>query len=202
MDLSEADAQQLTSSRELAVYFETTANAVKDKKAAVNWIRGKFFLSSTLLKQTFLNSPVSALQLAAIINKMTDGTINQKGARTIFTAIWEKKGDDIDALSESLGLKQISDTSAIEAIVDNVLAANEKMVQEYRSGKEKAFNALVGQTMRATKGKANPAQVNAILKKNCRLNFQTLISTASIWKLLLYKTRRRSLRRIGPGRQS
>ena len=96
---------------------------------------------------------------------MTDGTINQKGARTIFTAIWEKKGDDIDALIESLGLKQISDTSAIEAIVDNVLAANEKMVQEYRSGKEKAFNALVGQTMRATKGKANPAQVNAILKK-------------------------------------
>ncbi len=96
---------------------------------------------------------------------MTDGTINQKGARTIFTAIWEKKGDDVDALIESLGLKQISDTGAIEAIVDSVLAANEKMVQEYRSGKEKAFNALVGQTMRATKGKANPAQVNAILKK-------------------------------------
>ena len=96
---------------------------------------------------------------------MTDGTLNQKGARTVFTAIWEKKGDNVDSLIESLGLKQISDTSAIEAIVDSVLAANEKMVQEYRSGKEKAFNALVGQTMRATKGKANPAQVNAILKK-------------------------------------
>ncbi len=165
MDLSEADTQQLTSSRELAVYFETTANAVKDKKAAVNWIRGEVLSQLNATETDISECPVSALQLAAIINKMTDGTINQKGARTIFTAIWEKKGDDIDALIESLGLKQISDTSAIEAIVDNVLAANEKMVQEYRSGKEKAFNALVGQTMRATKGKANPAQVNAILKK-------------------------------------
>lgn len=90
--------------------------------------------------------------------------INQKGARTVFSAIWEKKGDKVDELIETLGLKQISDTGAIEAAIDAVLAANPKMVEEFKSGKEKAFNALVGQTMRATKGKANPAQVNEILR--------------------------------------
>ena len=95
---------------------------------------------------------------------MSDGTLNQKGARTVFSAIWEKKGDNVDALIETLGLKQISDTGAIEAAIDAVLAANPKMVAEFKSGKEKAFNALVGQTMRLTKGKDNPAQVNEILR--------------------------------------
>ena len=85
--------------------------------------------------------------------------INQKGARTVFSAIWEKKGDKVDELIETLGLKQISDTGAIEAAIDAVLAANPKMVEEFKSVKEK-----VGQTMRATKGKANPAQVNEILR--------------------------------------
>ncbi len=163
--LNEADSHQLTSSRELAVFFESTAAASKDKKAATNWIRGEVLARLNATETDISGCPIKPLQLAQILNHMTDGTINQKGAKTLFTTIWEGNARDVDVLIEALGLKQISDSGAIEAIVDSVLAANEKMVQEYKSGKQKAFNALVGQTMRATKGKANPAQVNEILKR-------------------------------------
>ncbi len=162
--LKEADAYQLTSDRALAVYFETVAVETKDPKSAANWIRGDVLASLNNAELDISECPVSALQLAQIIKRFTDGTINQKGAKTIFTAIWEKEGDDVDALIESKGLKQISDTGAIEAAIDQVLAENQKMVEEYKAGKDKAFNALVGRVMRATKGKANPAQVNDILK--------------------------------------
>ena len=137
---------------------------LKDKKAVANWIRGEVLAKLNAAELTIEESPVSAEQVGQILNRMSDGTLNQKGARTVFSAIWEKKGDNVDALIETLGLKQISDTGAIEAAIDAVLAANPKMVAEFKSGKEKAFNALVGQTMRATKGKANPAQVNEILR--------------------------------------
>ena len=162
--INEADAIQLTSHRPLTVYFETAAANVKDKKAVANWIRGEVLAKLNAAELTIEESPVSAEQVGQILNRMSDGTLNQKGARTVFSAIWEKKGDNVDALIETLGLKQISDTGAIEAAIDAVLAANPKMVAEFKSGKEKAFNALVGQTMRATKGKANPAQVNEILR--------------------------------------
>lgn len=162
--INEADAIQLTSHRPLTVYFETAAANVKDKKAVANWIRGEVLAKLNAAELTIEESPVSAEQIGQILNRMSDGTLNQKGARTVFSAIWEKKGDNVDALIETLGLKQISDTGAIEAAIDAVLAANPKMVAEFKSGKEKAFNALVGQTMRATKGKANPAQVNEILR--------------------------------------
>ena len=109
-------------------------------------------------------SPVSAVQLAGLLKRITDNTISGKMAKEVFEAMWAGEGD-ADAIIAQRGLKQVSDSGAIEAIVDEVLAANATMVEEYKAGKEKAFNGLVGQCMKASKGKANPAQVNDILKK-------------------------------------
>jgi aspartyl-tRNA(Asn)/glutamyl-tRNA(Gln) amidotransferase subunit B len=114
------------------------------------------------------NSPVSAAQLALLLQRIADGTISNKIAKEIFLAIREEKATDeaaADRIIEAKGLKQISDTGALESIIDEVLAANPKSVEEFRAGKEKAFNALIGQAMKATKGKANPQQVNELLKK-------------------------------------
>jgi aspartyl-tRNA(Asn)/glutamyl-tRNA(Gln) amidotransferase subunit B len=113
-------------------------------------------------------SPVSALQLAQLLKRISDNTISNNAAKQVFEAMWNAEGDaerDVDAIIAAKGLKQESDSSAIEAIIDEVLAANAAMVEEFKAGKEKAFNALVGQAMKASKGKANPAQVNDILKK-------------------------------------
>jgi aspartyl-tRNA(Asn)/glutamyl-tRNA(Gln) amidotransferase subunit B len=113
-------------------------------------------------------SPVTAEQLALLLQRIADGTISNKIAKEVFLAMWEEKAEGADAadrIIEAKGLKQISDTGALEAIIDEVLAANQKSVEEYRAGKEKAFNALIGQAMKATKGKANPQQVNELLKK-------------------------------------
>jgi aspartyl-tRNA(Asn)/glutamyl-tRNA(Gln) amidotransferase subunit B len=110
-------------------------------------------------------APVSAAQLAGLIARVLDGTINQKTAKDVFAALWRGEGESADAIIEKRGLRQISDTAAIEKIVDEVLAANTKSVEEFRAGKEKAFNALVGQAMKATRGQANPQQVNEILRK-------------------------------------
>ena len=105
-------------------------------------------------------------KLAALLARIHDGTVSGKTAKTVFECMWAGELDqDVDAIIETKGLKQISDNSAIEKLVDEVLAANEQQVADYRNGKEKAFNALVGQIMKATKGQANPTQVNAILKK-------------------------------------
>jgi len=110
-------------------------------------------------------APVLPTQIAQIVRRIVDNTISNKIARDIFDALWNGDGDDVDAIIEAKGLKQITDTGAIEAIIDEVLAANQKSVEEFRAGKEKAFNALVGQAMKATKGKANPQQVNDLLRK-------------------------------------
>ena len=110
-------------------------------------------------------SPVDAATLAALIARISDGTISNNGARQVFDALWIGSGSDVDQLIESMGLKQISDQSGLEAILDAVLAANPKSVEEFRAGKEKAFNALVGQAMKATQGRANPATVNELLKR-------------------------------------
>jgi aspartyl-tRNA(Asn)/glutamyl-tRNA(Gln) amidotransferase subunit B len=103
--------------------------------------------------------------LAKLIGRISDGTISNNAAKQVFEALWTGEAKDVDAVIEAKGLKQVSDTGAIEAILDEVLAANPKSVDEYRAGKDKAFNALVGQAMKATKGKANPALVNELLKK-------------------------------------
>ena len=110
-------------------------------------------------------SPVAATTLAALIARIADGTISNNGARQVFDALWSGEAQDVDGLIAAKGLKQMSDSGELDRIVDEVLAANAKSVEEYRAGKDKAFNALVGQAMKATKGKANPAQVNELLKK-------------------------------------
>ncbi|MCB1936084.1 MAG: Asp-tRNA(Asn)/Glu-tRNA(Gln) amidotransferase subunit GatB [Nitrosomonas sp.] len=165
--LSAYDASVLTSSREMADYFEAAAEQVPEQaKLCANWIMGE--ISARLKKEDMdiIDCPVGSTILVTLIKRVHDGTISGKAAKTVFESLWlgELK-QDVDAIIESKGLKQISDDSAIEKLVDEVLVANAQQVADYRNGKEKAFNALVGQVMKATKGKANPAQVNAMLKK-------------------------------------
>jgi aspartyl-tRNA(Asn)/glutamyl-tRNA(Gln) amidotransferase subunit B len=168
--LTRYDAGVVASGKAMAAYYEAVvakAGAAQAKVAA-NWLMGE--VSSQLNREDLgiEASPVSAAQLALILQRIADGTISNKIAKEIFQAIWDEKATDeaaADRIIEAKGLKQISDTGALEAIIDEVLAANPKSVEEYRAGKEKAFNALIGQAMKATKGKANPQQVNELLKK-------------------------------------
>jgi aspartyl-tRNA(Asn)/glutamyl-tRNA(Gln) amidotransferase subunit B len=163
--LREYDAQALTASNSLAKYFENVAGAVADRKVAANWVMGELSAALNESGLAIESAPVSPTQLAGLIERVLDGTINNKTAKDVFAALWAGEGPDADTVIEARGLKQISDLGAIEKIVDEVLAANAKSVEEFRAGKEKAFNALVGQAMKATKGKANPAQVNEILRR-------------------------------------
>lgn len=158
------DANILTSGLALAHYFVATVDAGCDAKLAANWILGSVSAKLNAEDKAISESPISPSGLASLIKRIQDGTISNNGAKQVFEALWAGEGD-VDSIIESKGLKQVSDTGAIEAIVDEVLAANAAMVEEFKSGKEKAFNALVGQAMKASKGKANPAQVNEILKK-------------------------------------
>lgn len=164
------DANVLTSSKAMASYFEAVVakTGAAQAKAAANWLMGE--VSSQLNREGLEidASPVSAAQFALLIQRIADGTISNKIAKEVFQAMWDEKAADeaaVDRIIEARGLKQISDTGALEAIIDEVLAANPKSVEEFRAGKEKAFNALIGQAMKATKGKANPQQVNELLKK-------------------------------------
>jgi aspartyl-tRNA(Asn)/glutamyl-tRNA(Gln) amidotransferase subunit B len=168
--LPEYDAMVLTQSKAMAAYFEAVAVAAgkEQAKPAANWLMGD--VSSTLNREgvDIAESPVNASQLAVLLQRIADGTISNKIAKEVFAGMWEAKSDKAtlaDDIIESKGLKQISDTGALEKIVDEVLAANAKSVEEFRAGKEKAFNALIGQAMKATKGKANPAQLTELLKK-------------------------------------
>ncbi len=159
------DAQTLTASREVAAYYESVAEHVADKKMAANWVMGEFAANLNESGLAIADAPVSAAQLGGLIARVLDGTISNKTAKEVFAALWRRQGVTADAIIEAQGLKQISDLSAIENIVDQVLAANARSVEEFRAGKEKAFNALVGQAMKATRGKANPQQVNDILRR-------------------------------------
>jgi aspartyl-tRNA(Asn)/glutamyl-tRNA(Gln) amidotransferase subunit B len=166
--LSAYDASALTTSRELADYFVAAVDAGADAKQAANWAMGSVSAKLNSEDKPISTSPVSALQLAQLLKRISDNTISNNAAKQVFEAMWNAEGDaerDVDAIIAAKGLKQESDSSAIEAIIDEVLAANAAMVEEFKAGKEKAFNALVGQVMKASKGKANPAQVNDILKK-------------------------------------
>ncbi len=168
--LPEYDAAVLTQSKAMACYFEAVvAKTGKEQaKPAANWLMGD--VASTLNREgvDIADAPVSAEQLALLLQRIADGTISNKIAKEVFAAMWEAKSDRpalADEIIEARGLKQISDSGALESIVDEVLAANAKSVEEFRAGKEKAFNALIGQAMKATKGKANPAQLTELLKK-------------------------------------
>lgn len=168
--LPEYDALILTSSKDMALYFEAVvAKAGKENaKAAANWLMGD--VSSTLNRENaeIGSSPVKPGQLANMLKRIADGTISNKIAKEIFGDMWAENSDDenlVDAIIDKKGLKQISDTGALEAIVVEVLANNAKSVEQYRAGKEAAINALIGQAMKASKGKANPAQLTELLKK-------------------------------------
>lgn len=164
--LSEYDADVLTSGKDIADYFCAVSQSAPDKKIAANWVMGEVAAAINAVEgMNYAKAPVSAPVLADILKRLADGTINARGAKKVFQLIWEGAEPNVDQLIEKEGLKQISDTSAIEALIDEVLANNAKMVEEFKGGKQKAFNALVGQAMRATKGKANPKQVNEILTK-------------------------------------
>jgi len=166
LGLSAYDAVQLTASRAVADYFEAVVAALPagQAKLAANWVLGEL---SAALKREELDigaSKVAPVTLAGLIVRVADNTISNKMAREVFAALWAGEGSDASAIIAARGLSQISDTSALQTMVDEVLAANPKSVAEFRAGKDKAFNALVGQVMKASRGQANPAQVNALLR--------------------------------------
>ncbi len=182
-ELSAYDASVLTASREMANYFAATLRSLLSKgigiiksaeypsaeiyaaKLCANWVMGELSAHLSRDEIELADSPLSPLMLAGIVSRIADETISNKIAKEIFEALWQGEGVDADTIIDARGLRQISDVGAIEALVDEVLAANQKSVEEFRAGKEKAFNALVGQAMKATKGKANPQQVTDLLRK-------------------------------------
>ncbi len=162
--LPEYDATTLTQSQAMAAYFEAAAQACGAPKLASNWVMGEI---SRRLNQEEIGMDavkVPSSQLAQLITRIQDGTISNNAAKQVFDALWGGEGADVDAIIEAKGLKQMNDSGALEKIIDEVIAANPDNVAQFRAGKDKAFNALVGQAMKASKGKANPQQVNDLLR--------------------------------------
>ena len=162
--LPEYDATTLTQSKAMAAYFEAAAKACGQAKLVSNWVMGEMSRRLNAGEVGIENASVSAAQLAAMIGRIADNTISNSAAKQVFDALWTE-GGEVDAIIEAKGLKQMNDTGALEAIIDEVLAANPKNVEEFRAGNSKALNGLVGPIMKASKGKANPAQVNELLLK-------------------------------------
>jgi aspartyl-tRNA(Asn)/glutamyl-tRNA(Gln) amidotransferase subunit B len=162
--LPEYDAATLTQSKAMAAYFEDAAKACGSPKLASNWIMGEVSRRMNTGEVAFEHLPVSSAQLAALISRIADGTISNNAAKQVFDALWAE-GGNVDSIIEAKGLKQMNDSGELEKIIDEVLAANPKNVEEYKAGNAKALNGLVGPIMKASKGKANPAQVNALLLK-------------------------------------
>jgi len=163
LGLSGYDASALTSSRELAAYFEAVAEVAGDNKQAANWVMGE--LSAALNKEgtALADSPVTAAMLGGMIQRITDNTISGKIAKQVFEAMWNGEGD-ADTVIDKRGLKQITDAGAIEAMIDEVIAANPAQAEQFRAGKEQLLGFFVGQVMKVSKGQANPGQVNQILR--------------------------------------
>ena len=162
--LSAYDAGVLTASRELAAYFEEVAQQVPgEPKLAANWVMGELAASLNKAGLDIGASPISAAQLASLLRRIADQTISGKIAKEVFEAMWES-GQAADAIIEAKGLRQITDTAAIERVIDEVLAKNPAQLADYRSGKDKLFGFFVGQVMKATGGRANPAELNRLLK--------------------------------------
>ena len=162
--LPEYDATTLTQSKAMAAYFEAAAKACGQAKLVSNWVMGEVSRRLNAGEVGIEHAPVSAAQLAAMIGRIADNTISNSAAKQVFDALWTE-GGEVDAIIEVKGLKQMNDSGALEAIIDEVLAANPKNVEEFRAGNSKALNGLVGPIMKASKGKANPAQVNELLLK-------------------------------------
>ena len=162
--LPEYDATTLTQSQAMAAYFEDTAKVCGQPKLASNWVMGEISRRLNTEEIGMDAVKVSSAQLGQLIARISDNTISNNAAKQVFEALWVGEGSEVDAVIAAKGLKQMNDTGALEAIIAEVVAANAANVEQYRAGKDKAFNALVGQVMKASKGKANPAQVNALLK--------------------------------------
>ena len=162
--LPEYDATTLTQSKAMAAYFEAAAKACGQAKLVSNWVMGEVSRRLNASEVGIEHAPVGASQLAAMIGRIADNTISNSAAKQVFDALWTE-GGEVDAIIEAKSLKQMNDTGALEAIIDEVLAANPKNVEEFRAGNTKALNGLVGPIMKASKGKANPAQVNELLLK-------------------------------------
>ncbi len=172
--LPEYDATTLTQSKAMAAYFEAAAKACGQPKLASNWIMGEVSRRLNAADIGIEQAPVSADRLAALISRIHDSTISNNAAKEVFDALWNASGDlvsdagalsVVDSLIEKMGLKQMNDAGELEKIIDEVLAANPKNVEEFKAGNAKALNGLVGPIMKASKGKANPTQVNELLKK-------------------------------------
>jgi aspartyl-tRNA(Asn)/glutamyl-tRNA(Gln) amidotransferase subunit B len=159
------DADQLTASRELAEYFDRAAAGATEQvgKLCANWICGALSASLNEAGLDITQSRVSAQQLRGLVDRVLDQTLSNKMAKLVFDAMWLGEGD-ADQIIAAKGLKQISDSGELARVIDEILAAQPQLVADFKSGKEKAFNALVGQVMRATRGSANPQQVNDILR--------------------------------------
>jgi aspartyl-tRNA(Asn)/glutamyl-tRNA(Gln) amidotransferase subunit B len=164
LGLSAYDAASLTSSREMADYFDTCVTSVGNAKLCANWLIGE--LSAQLNRDglDMAQCPVSPQQMSGMLVRIADNTISNAGAKEVFRTLWAE-GGDADLIIDSKGLKQVSDSGAIEALVDEIITANADKVAEYRSGKDKLFGFFVGLAMKASKGKANPAQLNEVLLK-------------------------------------
>jgi aspartyl-tRNA(Asn)/glutamyl-tRNA(Gln) amidotransferase subunit B len=168
------DAAVMTQSLAFARFYEAARDGCGAPKLVANWLMGEFSRRLNTEGKSITQSPVGVGTLAALIQRIVDGTLSHNAARQVFDALWsaadpqadpQADASRIDALIDAMGLRQISDTGALAAIVDEVIAANPKSVEEFRAGKDKAFNALVGQVMKASRGKANPAQVNDLLRQ-------------------------------------
>jgi len=158
------DAAMMTQSLGFARYYEAVRDGCGQPKLAANWLMGEVSRRLNAEGGTIDAAPVSPAQLAALIARIADGTVSNNGARQVFDALWSREGGEVDALIAAKGLAQMNDAGALQAIVDEVIAANPKSVEEFRAGKDKAFNALVGQVMKASKGRANPAQAGELLR--------------------------------------
>ncbi|MBP6339190.1 MAG: Asp-tRNA(Asn)/Glu-tRNA(Gln) amidotransferase subunit GatB [Vitreoscilla sp.] len=162
--LAAYDATMMTQSLAFARYYEAARELCKQPKLVANWLMGEVSKRLNTEDRSIAEAPVAPATLAALISRIQDGTVSNNAARQVFDALWAGAGSDVDQIIEAKGLKQMNDTGALAGIVDEVIAANAKSVEEYKSGKDKAFNALVGQVMKASKGKANPAQATELLK--------------------------------------
>lgn len=166
--LSAYDAGVLTSARELADYYEAVVAAAKaDPKLCANWVTGELAAYLNNENKEIGDSPVSSTALAGLVARIADNTISGKIAKDVFAALWAGEGD-ADTIIDKKGLRQITDTGAIERAIDEVIAKNPKQLEQYRAGQEKLFGFFVGQVMKATQGKANPAQVNALLAQKLK----------------------------------
>jgi len=168
--LSLYDASALTASLDIADYYEAAIAIVgkANSKSCANWVTVDLAARLNREGKEIGDSPVSATQLAGLLARIADHTISNNIAKKVFEALWNGEGQSADEIIKQQGLKQITDSGAIESLIDGVLAANPAMVAEFKAGKEKAFNALVGQAMKATKGQANPQQVNELLRSKLR----------------------------------